>query len=141
MKASEAREASTAVVQRKEEERAIRNEKEKAARIRQKEVRRKKFYADLLKSVDEDIKFEVEAGHASTEIWLGGRHDRDDDAQAEIDKSEFPEELQKVLSKLRRDGYTVTTGVAADEHWTDHEGSVPDRSWYTYHAYIKVSWK
>ena len=142
MKASEARKASDTNAERMAAEKAAKAEKARLARIESEKKRRKEFVKEFSDSVDSHIRSAVQYGEKSARVWVGGQTDSSADAHAQFDKHEYLDEIRKILGTLQDDGYKVTTGnVECTTHTTQHESTVPDYDYYTYHSYIEISWE
>ena len=140
MKASEAREIAETNARKIELSRAAERERNRVASIANEKRKRAEFKAEITRRAAEDIAYAVSTGAKSTRLSFSSSADTPVQAQANFDRHGYMGLIKALLLKLKKDGYKVKTGVASTEHTTQHESSVPDYTYYTYHHYVEVSW-
>jgi hypothetical protein len=141
MNAAEAKRASEAIAQRIKQEKAAEAAKARITRIKQEKIRRKQFYQDFLTEINDSVKWAVGQGEKSTRVYVGKSVDTLVGAEEQLSKHKYLKEINVAIKKLKKDGFTVTTGTESFEHTTQHESTVPDYSYYTESAYIQIAWE
>ena len=143
MNAAEAKRASAANASRMERDKKVKAEKDRLARIRNEKLRRQKFYKEHLEMCRNVIEYRVADGEHSGKLHCFGSFDSGPAGLIEnvIDKHAYSDLLKKIFRVLKKEGYTITTGVDERSHTTSNESSVPDSTYWTYAPYIGISWK
>jgi hypothetical protein len=140
MNAKEAAKLSEKNNQHIERGKAQRAEKERISRIQREKEKRSKFFQDLSEAAVSGIKYAIAQGskHYDLTMWISA--DTAVQAKEILEKHGYIDLIKKLERKLRRDGYKVSHELETSRHTTQHESSVPDYDYYTYHAYIRIAW-
>jgi hypothetical protein len=140
MKAAEARAKSkrkaTAIAQERAALAIIRRKAKKAAVIKA----RLKFTQEFGNDIDSRIKDSVAAGGRKCVVCLGSEQHSFVEAQKQFDEHPYLSGIKRKMAQLRKDGYVVSQEVDTSEYTTMHESSVPDYTYYRYHATLTIKW-
>lgn len=140
MNASEAKALSASNAKRIAAEKAERANKEKKIQQQKEEEKRNEFREAFRKDAERAISYAIEYGESFARVCLSSDSDSFRAAEKKINEHPFKNELDKEMLLLTKQGYDVTTEVTTSEHTTQHESTVPDYTYYRYHAYVKISW-
>ena len=140
MKASEARAKAAGIRVHRRLQNKARAAKAKVTSIKREQERRANFLKSFSDYADESIMEAVKEGKKFTDISMWPSGNTYVAGEAQLEEHGYKDLIKKIERRLKKDGYKVTHRVETNEHTTMHESSVPDYTYYSYHAYVRISW-
>lgn len=138
MKASEATKIADKIREEREKERAIREVERRKKLAKAEKEAREKFSKEFSEDADKAIAEDAAKGKKSTLLYVGYSDQSSGAAADYFENHAYVDIINKVIARLKRDGFKVERNIQTSEYYTNYEAGDTATG---YRANYKVSWE